>query len=102
MIKSNRCAILLIERLQNENKDKTKTQMTQSFNRYSEKETKIWGLIYSKSVQSCVFVSSSFSFRNLSNKIAHSISSKAIFCSQCPAALRAPFAVIHRVETPGS
>ena len=31
-----------IERLRNENKDKTKTQMTQSFNQYSENETKIW------------------------------------------------------------
>ena len=29
-----------IERLQNENEDKTKTQMTQSFNQYSENETK--------------------------------------------------------------
>ena len=32
----------LIERLRNEGQDKTKTQMTQSFNQYSEKETKIW------------------------------------------------------------
>ena len=32
----------LIERLRNENEDKTKTQMTQSFNQYSENETKIW------------------------------------------------------------
>ena len=31
-----------IERLRNENKDKMKTQMTQSFNQYSENETKIW------------------------------------------------------------
>ena len=31
----------LIERLRNENEDKTKTQMTQSFNQYSENETKI-------------------------------------------------------------
>ena len=31
-----------IERLRNENEDKTKTQMTQSFNQYSENETKIW------------------------------------------------------------
>ena len=31
-----------IERLQNENEDKTKTQMMQSFNQYSENETKIW------------------------------------------------------------
>ena len=30
------------ERLRNENEDKTKTQMTQSFNEYSENETKIW------------------------------------------------------------
>ena len=29
------------ERLRNENEDKTKTQMTQSFNQYSENETKI-------------------------------------------------------------
>ena len=34
--------VLLIERLRNENEDKTKTQMTQSFNQYSENETKIW------------------------------------------------------------
>ena len=32
----------LLERLRNENKDKMKTQMTQSFNEYSENETKIW------------------------------------------------------------
>ena len=31
-----------IERLRNENEDKTKTRMTQSFNQYSENETKIW------------------------------------------------------------
>ena len=31
-----------LERLRNENEDKTKTQMTQSFNQYSENETKIW------------------------------------------------------------
>ena len=31
-----------LERLRNENEDKTKTQMTQSFNRFSENETKIW------------------------------------------------------------
>ena len=30
------------ERLRNEHEDKTKTQMTQSFNQYSENETKIW------------------------------------------------------------
>ena len=30
-----------IERLRNENEDKTKTQMTQSFNQYSENKTKI-------------------------------------------------------------
>ena len=34
--------LLIIERLRNENEDKTKTQMTQSFNQYSENETKIW------------------------------------------------------------
>ena len=34
--------LLVIERLRNENEDKTKTQMTQSFNQYSENETKIW------------------------------------------------------------
>ena len=39
----NLCVRLLtMERLRNENKDKTKTQMTQSFNQYSENETKIW------------------------------------------------------------
>ena len=32
----------VLERLRNENEDKTKTQMTQSFNEYSENETKIW------------------------------------------------------------
>ena len=32
----------LIKRLRNENEDKTKTQMTQSFNQYFENETKIW------------------------------------------------------------
>ena len=31
-----------IERLRNENEDKTKTEMTQSLNQYSENETKIW------------------------------------------------------------
>ena len=31
-----------LERLRNENEDKTKTRMTQSFNQYSENETKIW------------------------------------------------------------
>ena len=33
---------MTLERLRNENEDKTKTQMTQSFNQYSENETKIW------------------------------------------------------------
>ena len=33
---------LAIERLRNENIDKTKTQMKQSFNQYSENERKIW------------------------------------------------------------
>ena len=33
---------MIIERLRNENKDETNTQMTQSFNQYSENETKIW------------------------------------------------------------
>ena len=32
----------LLERLGNENEDKTKTQMTQSSNQYSENETMIW------------------------------------------------------------
>ena len=32
----------IIERLRNENEGQTKTQMTQSFNQYSENETKIW------------------------------------------------------------
>ena len=59
--------VLLIERLRNENVDKAKTQMTESFNQYSENETKIWAPKYPKSIQSCVFVLSSFSFRNLSN-----------------------------------
>ena len=59
--KSHRVNWPLLERLRNENKDKTKTQMKQSFNQYSENETK-----YPKSIQSCVFVLSSFSFRNLS------------------------------------
>ena len=34
--------MFLIERLQNENEDKTMTQMTLSFNQFSENETKIW------------------------------------------------------------
>ena len=33
---------VIIERLSNENENKRKTQMTQSFNQYSECETKIW------------------------------------------------------------
>ena len=49
-----------IERLRNENEDKAK----QSFNQYSENETKIFALNYPKS---CVFDLSSFTFRNLSN-----------------------------------
>ena len=57
---------MIIERLRNENEDKTKTQITHSFNHYSENETKIWRQNV-LSVQSCVFASSSFSFRNLSN-----------------------------------
>ena len=32
----------LLERLRNENEDKRKTQMTQSFNQYYGNETKIW------------------------------------------------------------
>ena len=32
----------IIERLPNENEDKTKTQMIQSFNQCSENEIKIW------------------------------------------------------------
>ena len=32
----------IIERLRNENEDKTKTQMTQSFNQYTENETTVW------------------------------------------------------------
>ena len=32
----------IIERLRNENEDMKKTQMRQSFNQYSENETKIW------------------------------------------------------------
>ena len=32
----------IIERLRNENEDKTKTQMTQTLNQYSGNETKIW------------------------------------------------------------
>ena len=39
---SGDCPGRLIERLRNENKDKTKTQMTQSFSQYSGNETKIW------------------------------------------------------------
>ena len=31
-----------LEKLRNKNEDKTKTQMTQSFDQYSEDETKIW------------------------------------------------------------
>ena len=33
---------MLTERLRNDNEDKTKTQITQSFNQYSENETNIW------------------------------------------------------------
>ena len=36
------CLVQDTRRLRNKNEDKTKTQMTQSFNQYSEKETKIW------------------------------------------------------------
>ena len=39
---TDKMCIDLIERLRNKNEDKTKTQMTQSFNQYSENETKIW------------------------------------------------------------
>ena len=42
MAKPYRVANKLIEKLRNENEDKTKTQMTQSFNQYSENETEIW------------------------------------------------------------
>ena len=41
-VKFMQLEIGLLERLRNENEDKTKTQMTQSFNQYSENETKIW------------------------------------------------------------
>ena len=34
--------LVTIERLRNENEDKTKMQITQSFNQYTENETKIW------------------------------------------------------------
>ena len=54
-----------LKRLRNENKDKTKTNMTQSFNQYSENETKIWHQnILIKSIQLCVFFLFSFSFCN--------------------------------------
>ena len=63
----------LLERLRNENEDKTKTQMTQSFNQYSENETNIWreNILnqfnhVSSSCLRLVFVLSSFSFRSLS------------------------------------
>ena len=37
------CIVLfLIDKLRNEKEDKMKTQMMQSFNQYSENETKIW------------------------------------------------------------
>ena len=40
----NRLSVVMerLERLQNENEDKTIRQMTQSFNQNSENETKIW------------------------------------------------------------
>ena len=34
--------LVILERLRNENENKTKKQITQSFNQYSENETKIW------------------------------------------------------------
>ena len=48
--------MVLLKRLRNENEDKTKTQMTQSFNQYSEDGTKIWR----QNILKCVL--SSFSF----------------------------------------
>ena len=54
-----------LERLRNENEDKAKTQMTQSFNQYSENETKIWRQNILNQFNR-VFVLSSFLFRNLS------------------------------------
>ena len=47
---------------------RTKTQMTQSFNQYSENETKIWR----KNILNQFNRVFSFSFRNLSNKINRS------------------------------
>ena len=38
----NRIVLSHLEKLPNENEDKTKTKMTQSFNQYSENEIKIW------------------------------------------------------------
>ena len=58
----------IIERLRYENEDKTKTQMTQSFNQYSENYTKIWrqNILnqFNRVSSSCLR-----SFRNLSDDV---------------------------------
>ena len=60
---------LSIERLRNENEDKTKTQMTQSFNQCSQNETKIWlqNILnqFNRVSSSCL----RSHFRNLSNAL---------------------------------
>ena len=50
------------ERLRNEDEGKTDRQMRQSFNQFSENETKIWG----QNIPNRFNRVSSFSFRNLS------------------------------------
>ena len=72
----------ITERLRNENEDKTKTQMTQSFNQYSENETKIWRQNILNWIQSRVFVLSSFSFRNISNATHRPVYTINVFIDQ--------------------
>ena len=61
-----RVLVMAVEKLRNENEDKTMTQMTQSFNQYSENETKIWRQNILNQFNRVSLVLSLFSFRNLS------------------------------------
>ena len=72
---------LLLERLRNENEDKTKPQ---SFNQYSENETRDLAPKYPESFQSCVFVLFSFSFRNLPIDMMRSHADLILVLSQLP------------------
>ena len=58
----------ILERLRNENKDKTKTQMTQSFNQYSENETKILRQNILNQFNRLVFLRSQFVIERLRNE----------------------------------